>query len=90
MQKQRAVRVRRDPTECARILKRLETSNKPQVEFCHALSLSVKTLQKWARRLKAATRSGFVALSRSVTTADGSTLQIEVQLPAGVSIRMPS
>jgi hypothetical protein len=90
MQKQRAIRVRRDPTEWARILKRLETSKMIQAEFCRSQGLSVTTLQKWARRLKPASRSAFVELSPSVTTVDASTWQIEVQLPAGVSIRLRS
>jgi hypothetical protein len=88
MLKQRAVRTRRDPMGWARILNRPETSNMTQAQFCRSQRLSVTTLQKGARRLKAASQSAFVELAPSVTTLDASTWQIEVQLPAGVSIRM--
>jgi DNA-binding transcriptional regulator YiaG len=34
-----------------------------QAEFCRSQGLSVTTLQKWARRLKAAARSAVVELA---------------------------
>jgi transposase-like protein len=90
MQKQRAVRVRRDETEWAKILKQLRTSGSTQAEFCRSRGLSVTTLQQWARRLKAPGRSAFVDLTPSVNAAEESAWQIEVQLPAGILIRLKS
>lgn len=90
MQKQRAVRVRRGATEWAGILKRLAASNTTQAEFCRSQGLSVTSLQKWARRLKAPARSAFVELTPSVKPTEDSAWQIEVQLPAGILIRLKS
>ena len=90
MQKQRVVRVRRGATEWAGILKRLAASNKTQAEFCRSQGLSVTSLQNWARRLKVPARSAFVELTPSAKPTEDSAWQIEVQLPAGILIRLKS
>lgn len=91
MQSKRRVRVRRSPEEWARVLKQFESSGVSQVAFCRAEGISQNSLQKWRRRLRSRAGGGFIELTSATTPEHHApSWQIEVQLPAGVSIRFTS
>lgn len=88
MRKHRSGRSRRSAAEWAGILRQLKESGSTQAEFCRSRGVALTSLQKWARRLKASTSSEFVELTPRVEFTEESAWQIEVQLPAGISIRL--
>lgn len=91
MRSKGAVRVRRDAGEWATILKQFQTSGQTQRAFCQARGISLTSLQKRLYRLRRESQSGFVEVMPIVRqTATEGHWQIEVQLPAGISIRLQS
>ncbi len=91
MQSKRRVRVRRSPEEWARVLKQFESSGVSQIAFCRAEGISQNSLQKWRRRLGSSAGGGFIELIPATKPEHHApSWQIEVQLPAGVSIRFTS
>lgn len=91
MQSNRVVRPRLSSNEWSKIVARFRESGKTQSDFCRDEGLSLTTLQKRLYRSRPKSRSTFVDLTPVVPSPAGTSgWQIEVQLPAGVSIRLSS
>jgi hypothetical protein len=79
---------RRGGVDGERLVAEFEASEMGRKAFCEALSISVSTLDYWRKRLRGrapAAASGFVELTRS---ADGSRLDIELDLGGGTVLRI--
>ena len=91
MQGDRVVRPRLSPKEWSKIVARYRESGKTQADFCRDEGLSLTTLQKRLYRSRPKPRSAFADVTPTAASdSSASRWQIEVQLPAGVSIRLTS